>query len=167
MTNNLNALRSVLLTGLICSGATSAAAPKLFPNGCEVKGFGFSQNYLVLNDNGSQAFYLIQNHGDKAIELERYETREVFMSPSLRSKIDSAKWSAFASDIENQHFQCLLPQPDDQPALQVDCREYIDVCQYPRVKFALSNMGNYWVSTNKSQSEVINEAVKKGIYLHW
>ncbi|HAT8961810.1 TPA: enhanced entry protein EnhB, partial [Legionella pneumophila subsp. pneumophila] len=29
------------------------------------------------------------------------------------------------------------------------------------------NMGNYWISTNKSQNEVIQESVAKGIYLKW
>lgn len=167
MIHNSKFLLPAVLTGLFFSGMTNASAPKLFPNGCEVRGFGFSQNYLVLNDNGAQSFYLIQNHGNKTIELERHETHEVFMSPSLRIKMDSFNWSAFASDVENQYFQCMLPQEEGQPSLQVDCRDYIDVCQYPRVKFALSNMGNYWVSINKTQTEAINESVNKGIYLHW
>ncbi|KTD30413.1 MULTISPECIES: hypothetical protein [Legionella] len=144
---------------------SSMAAANTFPHGCEVTGFGFNENYLVLNENGEQSFYLIQNRGNVPIELQRYETREVFMSPPLTAKLDPANWAAFASDVDHLHFQCFVKENEGNAP--VDCRNVLEVCQYPRVKFALSNMGNYWVSTNKSQSQVINEAANKGIYLRW
>ncbi|ASQ45981.1 hypothetical protein clem_07130 [Legionella clemsonensis] len=144
-------------------GAVSAPTP--FPHGCEVRGFGFSDHHLILNETGEQSFYLIQNRSSKPIELQRIETREVFMSPSLTAKLDPLNWAAFASDVENLHFQCFVKEEETIKTL--DCRDVLEVCQYPRVKFALSNMGNYWVSTNKSQNEVITDATKKGIYLRW
>lgn len=136
-----------------------------FPHGCEVTGFGYSENYLIVNDTGEQSFYLIQNRSDKTIELQRIETKEVFMSPPLTAKLEPANWAAFASDIENLHFQCFYTENEN--TTRVQCRDVLDVCKYPRVKFALSNMGNYWVSANKSQKQVINDATAKGIYLRW
>ncbi|MDI9819446.1 MULTISPECIES: enhanced entry protein EnhB [unclassified Legionella] len=136
-----------------------------FPHGCEVTGFGFSEEYLIVNDSGQQAFYLIQNRSNKQVELQRIETREVFMSPSLTAKLDPLNWAAFASDVENLHFQCFSKESEE--IKKINCRDVLEVCQYPRVKFALSNMGNYWVSTNKTQDNVINEAIRKGIYLRW
>jgi hypothetical protein len=136
-----------------------------FPRGCEVTGFGFNQHYLILNENGEQSFYLLQNRSPVRVELQRYEPREVFMSPPLTAKLDPSNWAAFASDIGNLHFQCFVNENDT--AVKIDCRDVLEICQYPRVKFALSNMGNYWVSTNKTQAEVINEAANKGILLHW
>ncbi|AHE67071.1 hypothetical protein [Legionella oakridgensis] len=143
----------------------SIAATTVFPRGCEVSGFGYSDNYLILNDKGEQTFYLIQNRSDTQIELERHETREVFMSPTLKSKLDPSQWAAFASDLENLHFKCFTHQ--DNNVAMVNCNDVLEVCQYPRVKFALSNMGNYWVSTNKPQAQVIKDAVAKGILLRW
>lgn len=154
-----------IMTVFIMAVFSNSMAADIFPHGCEVTGFGFSQNYLVVNENGNQAFYLIQNRGSTTVELQRFETREVFMSPPLTAKIEPANWAAFASDVENLHFQCFIKENDS--SVKVDCRDVLDVCQYPRVKFALSNMGNYWVSTNKTQSQVINEAVNKGIHLRW
>lgn len=148
-----------LLAGI--SSATAAA----FPRGCEVTGFSYQRQFLVLNEKGEQTFYLIQNHSDKTIELERYETREVFMSPSLASKLAPSNWSAFASDIESFYFKCAVI--DEEQSTTVNCADVLDICQYPRVKFALSNMGNYWVSTNKNQAQVIKDAVAKGILLRW
>lgn len=153
---------SVFVSGVLFSGISAANS---FPHGCELSGFGFSENHLILNDNGAQTFYLIQNRGTQTIELQRHETREVFMSPPLSAKIDASNWSAFASDVENLNFQCFITT--DDIAKKVSCRDVLEVCQYPRVKFALSNMGNYWVSVNKTQTEVINEAVNKGILLRW
>ncbi|MCA0403656.1 MAG: enhanced entry protein EnhB [Proteobacteria bacterium] len=136
-----------------------------FPRGCEVRGFGFDSDYLILNDSGSQSFYLIQNRSNLQIILQRHEAPDVFMAPPLNATLDPAHWGAFASDVENLHFQCFTQ--DNENPVKIDCREALDVCQYPRAKFALSNMGNYWVSINKPQTQVINEAANEGIYLRW
>lgn len=159
----LNAKR--LIIPLLTTLFTTSAVSGTFPRGCEVTGFGYSENYLILNEHGDQAFYLLQNRSNKPIELELYETKEVFMSPKLHSKLEPLNWSAFASDVENLHFKCFT-QDGDNTAM-VNCSDVLDVCQYPRVKFALSNMGNYWVSTNKEQGQVIKDAVAKGILLRW
>jgi hypothetical protein len=154
--------RLTLLTSLIMVNTIIHAS---FPRGCEVIGFGYNGINLVVNDKGGQTFYLMQNRSDHPIELRRVETEDTFMSPSLTAKIDPKNWAAFASDVENLHFQCF--HIEDNNTKQDDCREILDVCQYPRVKFALSNMGNYWVSVNKAQRSIINDATAKGIYLRW
>lgn len=156
-------LLSVSLFTSIISSASFCA--KSYPKGCEVTGFGYSQNYLVLNAEGKQTYYLIQNRTDKAIEIERHETREVFMSPKLKTKLTPYKWAAFASDVENIHLKCFTKSGENSAA--VKCEDALDVCQYPRVKFALSNMGNYWVSADKPLDMIIKDSVKKGILLRW
>lgn len=136
-----------------------------FPRGCEVTGFSYRENYLVLNEEGGQTFYLIQNRSNTQIEFERYETRDVFMSPKLQSKLNPSRWSAFAADVKDLHFNCYKHE-NNETAL-INCSDVLEICQYPRVKFALSNMGNYWVSTNKPQTQVIKDAIAKGILLRW
>lgn len=155
--NKIILVASCLLTSLVQASS--------FPRGCEVTGFGYDGTLLTLNDKGDQAYYLVQNHSQRNIELQRVETREVFMSPPLTAQLKPEKWAAFASDVANQHFQCFYVEEANSE--KVDCREVLDICQYPRVKFALSNMGNYWVSINKTQREVINDSTAKGIYLRW
>ena len=151
---------------LICcitTGPLSAAG--LFPRGCEISGFGYQDPYLLLNDSGDQTFYLIQNRSNTPIELEHIETENIFMSPKLQTKLGELQWAAFASDMSNMHFQCTVRT--EGVSTPLNCRDVLDICQYPRVKFALSNMGSYWVSTNKPQAQVIQDATNKGIYLKW
>lgn len=152
----------LLLTAVLLSNLSIAGS---FPRGCEVTGFGYNGTNLVINDNGEQTFYLVQNRSARNIELERVETRDVFMSPPLTAKLDPTNWAAFASDIQSLHFQCFNVEGANTE--KVDCRDVLDICQYPRAKFALSNMGNYWVSINKEQRQVISDSVAKGIYLRW
>ncbi|CAM2756610.1 Enhanced entry protein EnhB [Legionella steigerwaltii] len=154
--------KSIMLSAILIS---STQAASMFPRGCEVTGFGYSQNYLILNETGNQSYYLIQNHSDSRVELERVNTEEAFMSPPLHATLDPMSWGAFASDVKNLNFKC-YKRVDENTTL-VDCRNVLDVCQYPRVKFALSNMGNYWISFNKPQGAIIQESVAKGIYLKW
>ncbi|BCA95492.1 hypothetical protein TUM19329_18530 [Legionella antarctica] len=154
--------KSILLCVLIINNVDAAAT---FPRGCEVSGFGYSENYLILNERGEQSYYLIQNRSDAKIELQRHETGDVFMSPPLQASLSPMNWAAFASDVRNLNFKCYKHVAENTSI--VDCRDVLDVCQYPRVKFALSNMGNYWISSDKSQKDVIQDSVAKGIYLKW
>lgn len=154
--------KSILITALLIN---TAHATSSFPRGCEVTGFAYSNYNLILNDSGAQSYYLIQNRSDTKIELQRHEAEDTFMSPPLQASLDPMNWAAFASDVKNVNFTCYKHIEENTTA--VDCREVLDVCQYPRARFALSNMGNYWISINKLQNAVIQDSVDKGIYLKW
>lgn len=153
-----------ILVSVLATGSTYAAGS--FPRGCEVTGFAYSQNNLILNETGKQTYYLIQNRSDAKVEIEHQSTEESFMSPPLHATFDPMSWGAFASDVKNLNFKC-YKHFGEEDASTVDCRDVLEVCQYPRVRFALSNMGNYWIAFNKPQNSVIQESVAKGIYLKW
>ncbi len=118
-----------------------------------------------MNDSGEQSYYLIQNRSNVRIELERHDTEETFMSPPLQATLDPMNWAAFASDVRNVNFKCY--QHEGENTAPISCQNVLEICQYPRARFALSNMGNYWISANKSQSAIIQDSVAKGIYLKW
>lgn len=155
--------KKVILISLLLINTAQAASS--FPRGCEVTGFGYSQNFLILNDSGKQSYYLVQNRSEAKIELERHESGDAFMSPPLQATIDPSNWAAFASDVKNLNFKCYKHIEENTSI--VNCRDVLEVCQYPRVRFALSNMGNYWISSNKPQNQIIQDSVAKGIYLKW
>lgn len=158
-----NQLKKILTLSTALLLPTSALAN--FPRGCESSGFGFDDPYVIFNDTDQQTYFLIENHSVLPIELQRVETEDTFMSPKLESKLNPARWSAFASDMSNVHFQCFA-RTNGTPSL-VNCRQALTICQYPRAKFALSNKGTYWVSTNKPQQKIIHDSTRKGILLRW
>ena len=112
--------------------ASASIAAMAFPKGCEVSGFAFQDNYLVLNDNGNQTLFMIQNTGTGNLLLEHIETRaDVFMSPKLESKLNTNQYSTLSSDISNVHVKCsIVDEPGN--ATHVNCSSYLSVCQYPR-----------------------------------
>ena len=146
-------------------GCFTAQAYAGFPHGCEVSGFGYDGTNLVLNESGKQSYYLVQNRGSQPVELQRIEDPDMFMTPLLTARIQPENWAAFSSDVPHLYFQCF--DIGSEVKRKIDCRESLDVCQYPRVKFALSNMGNYWVSIDKEQRQILNDSTAKGIYLRW
>jgi hypothetical protein len=158
----MNSLRIFSYCFLI---ASSLGWANNFPRGCEEIGFGFQSPVITFNDSGSQTFFLVHNNSPELVALERLNTEESFMTPKLQAQIDANQWAALASDISNMHFKCLRHTADGDVLIQ--CKSVLSVCQYPRVKFALSNRGSYWVSTNKSLQQVVHEATQKGIYLKW
>lgn len=160
--NKIKTIITVIFFGLLFMGKICCAD---FPRGCEVTGFGYNGTNLVLNESGKQSYYLIQNRGPRDIELQRIEDHDAFMTPRLIARLKPTNWAAFASDVPHIYFQCFSLEGSN--SVKVDCREVLDVCQYPRAKFALSNMGNYWVSVDKEQGQIISDSTAKGIYLHW
>lgn len=137
-----------------------------FPNGCKItEDFGWSGAEVLLNETGRQAFYLIRNKSNSIIELQRNETREVFMSPPLLATIRPGNSAAFASDTPNLRFKCYKQEATNTEL--TECQAALDICHYPFARFAASNMGTYWVSTDKPQGSVIQDSVAKGIYLRW
>lgn len=136
-----------------------------YPGGCISGGYQFNNNYLFVNDSGQQTFFMIQNTSPYPLQLERVQTKEAFMAPKLSIIIDPNQWAAFASDSKQLPFECRVVEGTN--ASRVDCASHVDLCQYPHVKFALSNMGTYWVSFNKPKADIIKDSVKTGIYLKW
>lgn len=163
-------LATIFIAGLASTSLAKTNPNSIFPRGCEPTGFVFYRNFLVVNEHGNQTFYLIQNRSTQSIEMEHFETKsDAFMSPKLEAKLAPSHWSAFASDVAQLYLRCYLPGKDSQKEnrVPVNCGDYLNVCKYPRVKFALSNQGSYWVSTDKMQQQVIKDATAKGIFLHW
>lgn len=154
--------RFFLLLCLLWSGVSLSQG---FPRGCISQDHAFSNYNLLINETGGQRLFLIYNHSTALIELERQSTPDAFMSPSLSVQLGAGFWSAFASDITGLVFECHVKEGDN--VRRVDCHDALSVCEYPHVKFALSNMGNYWVSANKPQREILEDAAAKGIYLKW
>lgn len=155
--------KSIWLLGLSLLSAHVGA--ENFPKGCEPRDYRFAGSNLVLNETGQQRLFVIYNRFSQPVEIQRRQSNDTFMSPSLSVKLGAGGWGAFASDLLNLEFECHVAQAGH--AQKLACSQALEVCEYPRAKFALSNMGNYWVSANKPQREVINDAAAKGIYLHW
>src|SRR3990167_10832324 len=93
-------LTAITLGMGLAFSALAVDTTSVFQRGCEVSGFGFSKNFLILNEHGDQMFFLVQNHSSQPIEIEHFETQpDIFMSPKLESQLAADHWSAFASDV--------------------------------------------------------------------
>jgi hypothetical protein len=160
----------VFLLHLICFSSYAAPAVKAkataFPRGCTVSGFGYQGPELILNQDGEQTYYLIQNRSDFTVEMQKPKAQDDFMDPPLFALMKSKNWSAFASDVANFRFKCYKQENENQ-SVELNCQDVLEVCQYPRAKFPVSNYGNYWITTNNTQGAVIRESAAKGIYLRW
>lgn len=136
-----------------------------FPKGCEAMGHQFSDGKLLLNPAGEQTLYLMRSFSRDHIELKRYQSQQSFMSPTMSAKLLPKRWAAFASDVKDMQFRCYNVSKKDEQI--INCANVLQVCQYPRAKFATSNKGNYWVSVNKSLRNSMRDAINKGILLRW
>lgn len=149
----------------ILLASTGANAEVSFPRGCESIGFHYSNDLLVLNEQGHQTLYMIRNKSNHRVHLQYKEVKPVFMSPGWRTELKAQRWAAFASNETEMNFQCSII--NRREIFIIPCKQVLDVCQYSRAKFAGSNMGNYWVAENKSLKGAIRASIKSGILLRW
>jgi hypothetical protein len=159
--------RFVVVLGVFALGISFAYA---YPKGCVPVDYTYSVDDVVLNESGVQRVYFFNNHGHQPVELVRHEDSDAEMNPSLNAKLDPGGWSAFASNIAYLYFSCYVPKSAEDGNIsrfKVRCQDVIDICAYPRAKFAVSNEGNYWITSNKPQMDILKEVAAKGIYLHW
>lgn len=140
-----------------------------FPRGCQQVGFSFMNDHLDLKpivDEGDQTLYLFGNKTQQRVLIKYMELGDAFMVPDWHTVMQGNRWAAFATDKKQLYFKCSLVSRKGQ-LTPTNCNNVIRICQYPRAKFASHNMGNYWISQNKSRSGVVREAIQTGILLRW
>lgn len=152
--------------------APIACSARDFPRGCESVGHQFSQQDLILKPKvaddakSPQTLYMLKNTSRQTIIVRNHVNKEMIVAPVWEATIYRNRWAAFATNKAITKFQC-QSQSRTKKKIAVNCEEVLDVCQYPRAKFSISNFGTYWVTSNQSLSGAIRQASRKGILLRW
>jgi len=142
-----------------------------FPRGCEPKGFEFIGENVKLHhtaqeDAPQQTLYLLHNTSSKRLKIQNKVDKQAIVAPVWNVELNRYRWAAFATNKKEVIFRCknLYRRANES---STSCQEVIEICQYPRAKFSISNYGTYWVTSNKSLNQTIRKAIKKGILLRW
>lgn len=158
------------ITALLCiccffSLNTYAKNLAPFPKGCEVMGFQWDSPRLRLNQLGEQTIYFIQNISNKLITINHKSSQPFFMDMGLHAALKKNKWLSLAVNEQEMKLSCSSVSANSEKV--IPCEENIRICQYPRVKFALSNQGTYLIAKNASLRQAMRKAINKGILLKW
>lgn len=143
-----------------------------FPRGCEAVGYEFKDMNAVLQpkqqegEDSLQTLYMLRNASRNTLIVRNHVNKEAIVAPVWEATIYHNRWAAFATNKPLTKFQCQTQSRAQQKTI-IDCKDVIEICQYPRAKFSISNFGTYWVTSNQSQSGAIRQAVQKGILLRW
>lgn len=155
---------SLLLATMDSNGAKKAK--KFFP-GCHQLGYTYDRGHLVLEpvqvEDYDQTLYFIHNNSSSQIKIQYYKSQATLHYPLWETSVRSDRWAAFATDKVGLQFQCLSGYGNQV----IDCSSVLQVCQFPRAKFAEHNRGNYWITSNRSKYSSRNAAIRKGILLRW
>ncbi len=142
---------------------------KSYPTGCKTVGYKFSNGAMILTpvgDNQPQTIYFIQNKSNQDIALmqQRNGTEPYIMHHDNMLKAN--QWAAFATNLRDVKFICINSKDTTTTIKSIlDCGNILKVCEYPNVKFPISNRGSYWAATNMSMSELVHEVIHQGMLL--
>lgn len=148
----------------------SYAARNLYPKGCEPKGYEYKDLALIFKPVGPteklQTLFLVHNISNYPVKLISQKLRHQAFAPKFKHIIDGQNWAVFVTNSSETHFKCVANNGYDSGA-HVDCSQVLQICQYPRAKFAVHNRGTYWLAQTYSMKEAVRSAVKNGILLRW
>lgn len=159
-------LLAFVLAALVLS---ANAEPKQFPNGCKPVGFSYVDGKLVLTpiftSENVQTIFLFHNRAGHPVRFVSEKMPGQDFVPQYIHSIDPDQWSAFS--MSSKHLQFACSSHDGEISSPVSCSETLDVCQYPRAKFADHNSGTYWLKNGATLQEMIQIIVDDGILLRW
>ncbi len=150
--------------------AIGANAAKLFPNGCTSVGHSYSHYTLDLNlDAAGQthSLYFIYNKSTRTVRFYQMRSDDDGYVMNLNNEIHQFQWGVFAINDHDTKFICTNYDSDYNYGKIIDCETALVVCEYPNVKFAINNYGNYWAVPSSSRSAAIRSVVRQGILLKW
>lgn len=168
MRNNYKSKVTIACLALLISIA--ANAEKLFPNGCTSDGFSFSHYTLNLHlDAAGQthSIYFMYNKSNHTVRLYQMRNDSDGYVMNLNNEIHPFEWGVFAINDHDTKFICTRYDRDYNYGKIIDCEDVFRICEYPNVKFAANNYGNYWAVQSKSRSSAIRSVVRQGVLLKW
>ena len=155
---------------LLTFTTTGLAKKRKFPRGCDEVGFTFQGNNLILtptSENPEQTLYLLHNLAGKRIQLVTQQPwRKKITDFNWKSSLDPYRWTAFALSRKNIAFMCRYDYISHEDRY-INCMKALEVCEYPRAKFAEGKMGTYWIAENSSMREIVRRTIRSGILLRW
>ena len=160
----------VLTVGFANAAKAKKEIDKPYPTGCEAVGFSYKYGVLLLKSNTEstpQSIFFLHNISKKAIEF--YQVRDGSHPYIMHSHntLGPDQWAAYATDQSETKFICTTASKTKYQGGILDCEKSLKICQYPKVKFALNNRGNYWATTNQTKNSAVKTVIRQGTLLRW
>jgi hypothetical protein len=158
---------SFVFSAFVITIAITSYAAK-FPRGCQAVGYEFHNGELILTPvrgepGPLQTLYFMHNKSFSRVQLTAKKMLGQTFSPAYPNVIDPDQWGAFAIDQEQLDFVC---SNEYRRGRLEDCERLLEICQYPRAKFAEHNMGTYWVSNSETLTDSVEQVTTDfGVWL--
>lgn len=159
-----------LVIGLANAAKAKKRPSKPYPTGCETVGFSYEHGALLLASNTKatpQSMYFIHNVSKRSIEFHQARDGSHPYIMHSHTTLRPNQWAAYATDQTETKFICTTASKKKYQGRVLDCKKLLKICQYPKVKFALNNRGNYWATTNKTKNSAVRTVIRQGTLLRW
>lgn len=136
------------------------------PTGCMNTGYAFDLKTIRLESakkGQAHAMFLFLNKSSQTIFLLQMRSEESSRSMFLNHTIPAKNWGVFATSEQKVKYICTIPKAGTTYGEVVDCKDYLNICEFTHVKFGLNNRGNYWLVNSSSKNQSVREIVHYGI----
>ena len=137
-----------------------------FPRNCQSGGYNFYLKTLRVTPGsigGRNSLYLFYNNSDKAIKLYHMHDKDHFFNVYLNNTIRPNRWAVFASNEKEINYVCTQSERGKEFGKIVSCKDFLKICEYPKVRFGINTRGNLWIVSNVSENSAVRGIVRYGI----
>lgn len=109
-----------------------------YPRGCLPINYSMDYHALQLQPvkrSPPQAIYFIRNTSSKPVTLWQTRSGDAPYIVHINNVIGAKSWSVFALSEKLAKFICVNRHKNLQKSVVLDCRDVLDVCQFPYARF--------------------------------
>lgn len=164
------------LVALISSSVTTAYTHKTtkkntvkLPTGCLNVGHKYDLYNVIFKPTATksrQTIYFIHNIGNKSVYLHEAGESDKPYVMYINGKISPDNWSVLAVTKKQIKFNCTYFDENKKQHRVINCKDALEICEFPKALFGPNHRGTYWVLYNTSRKSAVNMTRNHGVWLN-
>lgn len=167
----------IIVLGIVCiylifnpviAGKKNTQEETKFPIGCVHSGYKFDLYNIILTPSTKeypQTIYFIRNKSNQEIYMLQAHNGHDSYVIHVDGSIRPLRWSVLAVSEPKLKYICASYDKRKQEHRVLNCKNVLELCEFPRARFGTNHRGTYWLTLNQSRTGAVRVARYHGVLL--
>lgn len=163
---------AIIFCSLLFNSASAIKAQKKnkirFPIGCKQLGYKFDFYNVIFTPSNKvypQTVYFIKNISNRTIRMLHVHNGDEPYIVHVDGTIAPNRWSVLAVSEPKIKYVCTNYNKRKNDHRVINCKNILDICEFPRARFGTNHRGTYWLAVNQSRRSAVRATRYHGVLL--